>query len=57
MVHQLPEETLAVVITVEDVRPTVAAAGDMIDGVGKIDARRAEGCLQITIALASPQHP
>jgi hypothetical protein len=38
VVRQLGEEALVVVITVEDVRPAVAAAGDMIEGVGKIDA-------------------
>ncbi len=38
MVPQLGEETPAVVIAVKNVRPAVAAAGDMIDGVRKIDA-------------------
>ena len=41
MVGQLGEESLAVVVAVEDVRSAVAAAGDMIDGVGKINAWRA----------------
>ena len=41
VVGQLREESLAVVIAVEDVRSAVAAAGHMIDGVGKINAWRA----------------
>ena len=38
---QLREESLAVVIAVEDVRSAVAAAAHMIDGVGKINSWRA----------------
>ena len=38
---QLRQESLAVLIVVEDVRSAVAAAGDMIDGVGNINAWRA----------------
>ena len=41
MVGQLREESLAVLVAVEDVRAAVAAAGDMIDCVGKINAWRA----------------
>jgi hypothetical protein len=36
----LREEALAVLVAVEDVRSAVAAAGDMINGVGKINAWR-----------------
>ncbi len=41
VVGQLREESLAVVIAVEDVRSAVAAAGHMIDGVGRINSWRA----------------
>ena len=41
VVRQLREKSLAVVIAVEDVRPAVAAAGNVVDGVGKIKASRA----------------
>ena len=41
MVGQLREESLAVLVAVEDVRAAVAAAGDMIECVGKINAWRA----------------
>ena len=41
VVRQLREESLAVLIAVEDVRSAVAAAGDMIDGVAKVNAWRA----------------
>jgi len=40
VVRQLREEALPVLISVEDIGPAVAAAGDMIDGVGKINAWR-----------------
>ncbi len=38
---QLRQKSPPVVIAVKDVRSAVATAGDMIDGVGKINARRA----------------
>jgi len=38
VVGQLGEETLAVVVAPENLRPAVAAAGNMIHGVGEIDA-------------------
>src|SRR5208337_5400487 len=41
VVGQLRQKSPPVVIAVKDVRSAVATAGDMIDGVGKINARRA----------------
>ena len=38
VVRQLAEKPLAVVVTPEDLRSAVAAAGNMIDGVREIDA-------------------
>jgi len=38
VVRQLAEEPLAVVVSPEDIRAAVAAAGNMIHGVRKIDA-------------------
>jgi len=38
VVRQLAEKPLAVVVTPEDLRSAVAAAGNMIDGVSEIDA-------------------
>jgi hypothetical protein len=39
VVRQPGKEPLAVVVAPEDLRAAVTAAGDMIDGVGEIDAR------------------
>jgi hypothetical protein len=41
VVGQLRQESPPVVIAAKDVRSAVPTAGDMIDGVGKINARRA----------------
>jgi hypothetical protein len=41
VVGQLGEKPPAVVVTVKDLRPAIATAGDMIDGVRKINAWRA----------------
>jgi hypothetical protein len=39
MVRQLTQEPFAVVVAPRNVRPAVAAAGDMVDGIGKINPR------------------
>jgi hypothetical protein len=41
VVGQLGEKSPAVIVAVKDLRPAIAAAGDMIDGVRKVDAWRA----------------
>jgi len=38
VVRQLPKEALAVVVGPKDVRAPIAATGDMIHGVGKVNA-------------------
>ncbi len=38
MVRQLREEAAAVVVALKNLRAAVAAAGEMIDGVRKIDS-------------------
>jgi hypothetical protein len=53
MVRQLAAEPLAVVVSPEDLRSAVAAAGNMIDGVRKIDPWRARHVARILSTTAN----
>jgi hypothetical protein len=41
MMRQLGEKPAAVIATMEDVRTAVTPAGDVVDGVRKVNSRRA----------------